>query len=76
VTSQSFTYIDPAGNQAQYTVYEADRRNEYHWSTDFGGNGFDGSYAEAQNQARTSLKTSMAEKRRSDQRPRTAGRNY
>ena len=73
---QSFTYIDPAGNQAQYTVYEADRRNEYHWSTDFGGNGIDGSYAEAQNRARTSLKASMAEKRRSDQQPRTASRNY
>jgi hypothetical protein len=30
MTSQSYTLIDPAGNQAQYTVYGADRRHEYH----------------------------------------------
>ena len=48
MTSQSFTFIDPAGNQAQYTVYDADRHNEYHWSTDRGDRGFDGSYAQAQ----------------------------
>jgi hypothetical protein len=29
-------FIDPAGNQAQYTVYDAGRHNEYHWSTDDG----------------------------------------
>ena len=46
--SQSFTFIDPAGNQAQYTVYDADRQNEYHWSTDYGDSGFDASYAQAQ----------------------------
>ena len=34
IMSQSYTLIDPAGNQAQYTVYDADRRNEYYWSTD------------------------------------------
>jgi len=43
MTSQSFTFIDPAGNQAQYTVYDADRHNEYHWSTDHGDRGVDGS---------------------------------
>lgn len=68
MTSQSFTFIDPAGNQAQYTVYEADRHNEYHWSTDHGDSGFDGSYAQAQNLARTALKSSMAARRRSDHR--------
>jgi hypothetical protein len=66
VTSQSFTYIDPAGNQAQYTVYEADRHQEYHWSTDHGGRGFDRSFAEAQVRARTALKESMADRRRSE----------
>jgi len=68
MTSQSFTFIDPAGNQAQYTVYDADRHNEYHWSTDHGDRGFDGSYAQAQNRARTALKSSMAARRRPDQR--------
>ena len=29
MTSQSFTFIDPAGNQAQYTVYEPDGNSEY-----------------------------------------------
>jgi hypothetical protein len=67
MTSQSFTYIDPAGNQAQYTLYEADRRNEYHWSTDHGDRGFETSYARAQDQARTALKSSMAARRRSDE---------
>jgi len=66
--SQSFTFIDPAGNQAQYTVYDADRHNEYHWSTDHGDRGFDSSYAQAQNRARTALKSSMAERRQSAQR--------
>ena len=61
---QSFTFIDPGGNQAQYTVYEVDRRNEYHWSTDHGDSGFDDSYAQAQNRARTALKASMAARRK------------
>jgi hypothetical protein len=43
--SQSYTLIDPAGNQAQYTVYDADRDNEYCWSTDHGDSGSDGSFA-------------------------------
>jgi hypothetical protein len=64
--SQSFTFIDSAGNQAQYTVYEADRYQEFHWSTDHGDRGSDSSFAEAQTRARTALKTSMAERRRLD----------
>ena len=66
--SQSFTYIDPAGNHAQYTVYDADRHNDYYWSTDHGDSGTDGSYTQAQSRARTALKSSMAAKRRHDQR--------
>jgi len=62
--SQSFTYIDPAGNQAQYTVYEADRNQEFYWSTDHGDHGYDRSYEAAQNSARTALKESMATRRR------------
>jgi hypothetical protein len=65
--SQSFTFIDPAGNQAQYTIYEADHRKEYHWSTDHGDRGFDGSYEQAQRQARMALKSSMAARRKSGQ---------
>jgi len=68
MTTQSFTFIDPAGNKAQYTVYGADRRNEFHWSTDHGDSGFDVSYVQAQNRARTALKASMAERRRNDKR--------
>jgi hypothetical protein len=67
MTSQSFTFIDSGGNQAQYVVYDADRHNEYHWTTDHGDRGFDGSYAKAQDRARTALKSSMAMRRRSDQ---------
>lgn len=61
---QSFTFIDPGGNQAQYTVYEVDRHNEYHWSTDHGDSGYDGSYAQAQIRARTALKASMTARRK------------
>jgi len=67
MTSQSFTFIDVAGNQAQYTIYDADRHNEYHWSTDHGDRGTDSSYAEAQSRARTALKSSMAVRRRTDE---------
>jgi hypothetical protein len=66
--SQSFTYIDPAGNQAQYTVDDVNRQNEYYWSTEHGDHGTAGSYAEAQEQARTVLKETMAARRRSDPR--------
>ena len=38
--SQSFTFIDVAGNQAQYTVYEMDYRNVFRWSTYHGDQGF------------------------------------
>jgi hypothetical protein len=68
MATQSFTFIDAAGNQAQYTIYDADRHNEYYWSTDHGDSGSDRSYAQAQTQARTALKYSMAARRRSDQR--------
>lgn len=67
MAGQAFTFIDPNGNRAQYTVYDADRHNEYYWSTDHGDSGFNGSYAEAQARARIALKSSMAERRRSDQ---------
>ncbi len=66
--SQSFTFIDPAGNQAQYTVYDVDRHNEYHWSTDHGDSGYDSTYAQAQTRARTALKSSMTTQRRSNER--------
>jgi hypothetical protein len=65
------TLIDPAGNQAQYTVYDADHRNQYHWSTDHGDQGVNRSYAEAQDHARAALKASMASRRGG--RSRTAG---
>jgi hypothetical protein len=68
MTSQSFTFIDPAGNQAQYTVYNADRNNQFHWSTEHGDHGFDATYSEAQDRARNALKASMAARRRLDQR--------
>lgn len=64
--NQSFTYIDPGGNQAQYTVYEKDRHEEFYWSTDHGDQGSARSYAQAQDRARTALKTSMAARRRAD----------
>jgi hypothetical protein len=66
--SQSFTYIDPGGNQAQYTVHEADHRNEYYWSTEHGDHGLAPSYAAAQDAARTVLKASMSARRRNDHR--------
>jgi hypothetical protein len=65
--SQSFTFIDIAGNQAQYTVWEKDHHDEYHWSTDHGDHGVAPGYEEAQLQARTVLKDSMAANRRSDE---------
>jgi hypothetical protein len=64
--SQSFTFIDVAGNSAQYTIFDKDFRNEFHWSTDHGDRGFATSFAEAQYRARTVLKDSMAVNRRSD----------
>ena len=66
--SQVYTFIDPGGNRAQYTVYDADQRSKFYWTTDHGDNGLDVSFAEAQMQARTALKASMAERRRASQR--------
>ena len=64
---QSFTFIDPAGDAAQYMVFDAGRDMEYRWSTDHGDSGWDTSYAEAQKRPRTALKASMAARRRSAQ---------
>ena len=63
--SQAFTFIDAGGNQAQYTVYDRDRHGEFYWSTDHGDHGLALTYAQAQDHARTILKTSMAARRRS-----------
>lgn len=63
--SQSFTLIDVAGNQAQYTVHDKDRQNEFPWSTDHGDQGLAPSFAQAQYQARMVLKDSMTANRRS-----------
>jgi hypothetical protein len=65
--SQSFTFIDPAGNQAQYTVYDRDRHDEFHWSTDHGDQGAAPTFEQAQYRARTVLKDSMKAARRSAQ---------
>ncbi len=65
--SQAFTYIDVAGNQAQYTVSDKDRHNEFCWRTDHGDHGVALSYEDAQYWARTALKGSMAANRRSDE---------
>jgi len=62
--SHAFTYIDPAGNQAQYTVHDEDQRKEFYWSTDHGDHGSASTYLRAQDFARTALKASMAERRR------------
>ena len=69
--SQSFTLIDVAGNQAQYTVSEKDHHNDFRWSTDHGDHGVAPSSELAQYQARRALKDSMAANRRSDEAPRT-----
>ena len=65
--SQSFTFIDVAGNQAQYTVSHKDHHDDFQWSTDHGDYGVAPSFEEAQYQARTVLKGSMAANRRSDE---------
>jgi hypothetical protein len=65
--SQSFTFIDVAGNQAEYTVSEKDHHSEFRWSTDHGDHGAAPSFEEAQCRARTVLKDSMAANRRSDE---------
>ena len=65
--SQSFTFIDVAGNQAQYHVSEKDYHSEFRWSTDHGDHGIASSFEEAQFRARAVLKNSMAANRRSDE---------
>jgi len=65
--SQSFTFIDAGGNQAQYTIYDADQRNEFYWSTDHGDHGLAPSYAQAQDRARNTLKASMTLRRRANE---------
>lgn len=65
--SQSFTFIDVAGNQAQYTVYEKDRHDEFYWSTEHGDHGLAPTYSQAQDRARTVLKQSMAVRRSAQQ---------
>jgi len=70
--SQAFTFIDVAGIQAQYTVSERDPRGEFRWSTEHGDHGVAPSFEEAQRQARTVLKDSMAANRRSDEASRLA----
>jgi hypothetical protein len=65
--SQSFTYIDVAGNQAQYTVSEKGPHDDFHWSTDHGDRGVASVLEEAQFRARAALKDSMAANRRSDE---------
>ncbi len=65
--SQSFTFIDVAGNRAQYTVTDKDHHNDFRWSTDHGDHGVAASFEEAQYRARTVLKNSMEANRRSDE---------
>jgi hypothetical protein len=64
---QTVTFIDPAGNVAQYEVYDANSRGEYHWSTDHGDSGSEMSGAQARTSARMALKASMAARGRTDQ---------
>ena len=71
--SQTFTFIDPGGNRAQYFVSEANGLGEFRWSTDHGDRGSGSSNLQAQSQARIALKTSMAEMRRSDQKNQRHG---
>ena len=65
--THSFTYIDIGGNKAQYAVSEEDHRRDFHWSTDHGDRGVSSTFAQAQTQARTVLKDSMAAHRRSEE---------
>jgi hypothetical protein len=53
---QTVTFMDPAGNVAQYAVYDGNSRGEYHWSTDHGDSGSEMSSARAQITARMALK--------------------
>src|ERR1017187_3309104 len=46
--SQSFTYIDVAGNRADYTISDKGHHNDFPWSTDHGDHGVARSFEEAQ----------------------------
>ena len=70
--SQAFTYIDVAGNRAQYTVSDKDHHNDFRWSTDHGDHGIASTFEQAQSLARTLLKDSMAANRRKDEATTTA----
>ncbi len=65
--SQAFTFIDVAGNRAEYVVSDQEGDSEFRWSTDHGDHGVAPSFEEAQCRARTILKDSMAANRRSDE---------
>jgi hypothetical protein len=65
--THSFTYIDIAGNQAQYSVSDEDHRRDFHWSTDHGDRGVAATFEQAQSRARSVLKDSMAVNRRSEE---------
>ena len=65
--THSYTYIDIGGNKAQYAVSDEDHRRDFHWSTDHGDRGVSPTFAQAQTQARTVLKDSMAAHRRSEE---------
>jgi len=64
--SQSYTFIDIAGNRAEYTLSDKDHHNDFPWSTDHGDH-VAPSVEEAQCRARTVLRDSMAANRRSDE---------
>jgi hypothetical protein len=64
---QTVTFMGATGNVAQYTVYDANSRGEYHWSTDEGDSGSETSELQAQTSARMTLKASMASRLRTDQ---------
>ena len=63
---QTVTFMDMAGEVAEYTVSDANGRGEFHWSTDHGDSGSDRSNAQAQIMARITLKASMASRRVAD----------
>ena len=70
--SQAFTLFDVAGNQAQYTVSDRNRENQFEWSTDHGDRGSAPSLEQAQYEARAALKVTMTANRRSDEKTRIA----
>jgi hypothetical protein len=65
--THSFTYIDIGGNQARYSVSDQDTRGDFYWSTDHGARGVASTFQQAQASARTAIKDSMAQHRRSEE---------